>query len=193
MAVLIWLTGSAVCPAFGEPAQYFILQAFRAEEQAPNKRAELKFRRGQTETHYLIERDIPDKLHMELREGDRDQELYVVGDRMYQKSPTGWIVSQAGPALSSPISVVGLLKDRLENIKELAPVVVDGLEERVFEGTISWFSGRHQNAGEIRIFIETGSTLPRLMTFKGSCGSSECSFEHAMTYHPTIEIVPPIP
>jgi hypothetical protein len=67
------------------------------------------------------------------------------------------------------------------------------VEQRVFAGTISWFSGRRRNAGEIRIFIEAAAVLPRLMIFKGTCGSDECSFEHAIGYDPSLAIEAPIP
>jgi hypothetical protein len=191
--VLIGVIATAVAPACGEPAPSFVLRAFAAEERAPKKRAHLNIRRGHTDIRYDIERVLPDKLHMRLRDGDQERELYVIGDRMYNKGPQGWTVTPAAPQLIPAVSVVGLFENGLENVKERARITTDGVEQRVFEGTISWFSGRSRNAGEIRILIETTSVLPRLMTFKGTCGSSECSFEHAITYDPAIAIEAPVP
>ena len=187
------ISAATIVPAFAEQPLGFILRSFAAEEQAPKKRADLIFRGGSTVTRYVIERVLPDRMHMHMREGSREQELTVIGDRMFKKEPTGWSSTSTPPRLSMPLSVVGLFENRLENVKEMNRVSRDGIEQRVFMGTLSWFSGRRRNEGTIRIFIEVSSGLPRLMTFKGTCGSSECSFEHAITYDPGIRIEAPVP
>ncbi len=193
MIMFLAVCATKVVPAFAEQPLRYIVQAFAAEEQAPKKRASLIFSRGHTVTRYVIERVLPDRMHMHLREGVQEQELFVIGDRMFQRGPAGWIVTPASPRLSTPISVTSLFENRLEYVKEMDRVWRDGTEQRVFEGTISWFAGRSRNKGMIRIFIEVASGLPRLMTFKGKCGSSECSFEHAITYDQQISIEAPVP
>lgn len=195
VSVVAWIgvPTAAVPHAFAEPALTFVLQAFAAEEHASKKRGHLIFRTGHTETRYSFERVLPDRLHMYSGDADREQELYIIGDQMYQKTATGWIKTRAAPRLSTPSSVVGLFENRLENIREQNPISVDGAEQRVFEGTISWFAGRNRNQGEIRILIEATSALPHLLTFNGLCGTTECAFEYAITYDPGISIEAPLP
>lgn len=183
----------SVSPVLADPSMTFILQAFANEERAPKKYGELTLKRSDTETHYIIARILPDKLYMHLSENDREQEFYVIGDRMYQQNELGWVSIPAAPQLSTPFSIVSLFENRLENITEQDPVLIDGVEQRVFVGTISWFAGRSRNEGEIEIHIETQLILPRLMRFKGICGTNECAFEYAITYDPSISIEAPIP
>jgi hypothetical protein len=182
----------AIAPAYGEPASSFILRAFEAEEHTAKKRADLSFRSGENDMRYVIERILPDKLHMQMKDRNHEEELYVIGDRLYVKGPLKWTTTRAVPQLAKPLSVVGLFRSALENVTEQVPVTAHGVEQRVFTGKIAWFSGYNINAGELRIFIERTSALPRLMTFKGTCGSSACSFEHAITYDPALQIEAPV-
>jgi hypothetical protein len=171
----------------------FILQAVAAEEKVPRKRATLTVRRGASETHYRIERVLPDRLRMHWRRDAREQEFIVVGKTMFSRSDGGaWSVSPTTPGIAMPISVTKLFENGLEDLHEQSTAVEDGVVQRVFTGKISWLAGRTRNDGEIRIIIERDSALPRRLSFKGVCGKIECSFEHLLVYDSSISIEPPI-
>lgn len=191
--VLLSVAAALATSARADEALDVVLRAVVAEEQAPAKRAELIFRRGDAETRYLIERVLPDRLHMVLRSERLEQEIYVIGDRMYRRVAAGWTETAAPPPPPAPFSVAALFESRLEDVEELAPIFRDGVEQRVFMGTISWFAGRSRNEGELRIAVETASGLPRLLSFEGTCGASACAFEYALVYDPSIAIEAPAP
>jgi hypothetical protein len=192
LVIVVLLSGFAIRPAAADAARDFVLAAFTAEEQAPAKRAVLTYRRGTAVSVYRIERVMPDRLHLQLSDRNGDQEIYIIARRLYAKGPAGWTVSAAAPQLASPVSVIGLFADRLEDLVELAPSMRDGVAHRVFEGKISWYSGRHNNEGKIQFMIDNIAGLPRLMKFDGTCGSDLCSFEQLMTYEPSLTIEAPI-
>lgn len=182
-----------VAKAFAGPELTFILQALAAEEKVTKKQIDLIFRRGDTKMQYIIRRNLPDRLYMYRRNNNQEQELYIIGDRIYQKNQGEWDHTPAIAQLSIPFSIVSLFEQRLENIREQNPVSQDGVEQRVFVGTISWFAGRSQNEGEIQIFIDTEQILPRSIKFKGLCGASKCAFEQVINYDPAIVIEAPVP
>lgn len=187
------LAGLLVRSESAEPAMAFILQAVLADEQAERKRASLMVRREEAETHYLIERVLPDRLRMYWRRGDREGELVLVGERMYTREADGWRVTPRAPGFDPPLSVTSMFKNHLENVREHAPMEENGIAQRVFTGKISWFAGRTRNEGELRLVIERDSALPRRLVFEGLCGEIRCAFEQTMIYDASIQIESPLP
>jgi hypothetical protein len=180
-------------PSAAQNELQVVLQAVAAEEKVPRKRASLTVRRGTSETHYRIERVLPDRLRMHWRRDARDQEFIVIGKKMFSREGGGaWSTTPTTPGIDVPISVAKLFENGLEDLREQSTVVQDGVVQRVFTGRISWLAGRTRNYGEFRIAIERDSTLPRRLNFKGLCGTTECSFEHLIVYDPSITIEPPI-
>lgn len=187
------LGGAAVEANSDEAALAFILQAFASEEQVTSKRARLTVRRDAVETHYQIERILPDRLRLHWRRDGVEGELVVVGEETFMRDAEGWRASPRVPLFEAPLSISSMLENRLDNVVEHGPVEAEGIVQRLFTGRISWLAGYTRNEGEIRIVIERDSALPRRLDFEGTCGVVRCSFEHVLTYDPAIAIDVPIP
>lgn len=178
--------------AKAEPLLPYILQAFAAEALATHERTELIYRRGNRETQYIIERVLPDRLHLQVRGDVSEQELYIVGERMYYMVEGAWQVSSL-PAQGYRIpSIVVLFTEHLGQINEGEPEMLDGVAQRLFSGVIAWYAAPGRNEGTIDIVVDSETNLPQMVSFKGQCGGLVCSFEQTFAYDPAIAFEPPV-
>lgn len=188
-ALTALLTAAPIVRA--DPAKDFLLAALAAEQNATHKRIDLTWNRGPDETHYVIERVLPDRVRIVTRGTRGEGEIVVIGSRMYQKTDGSWRTTSAAVPVDLLPSPVDLFRNRLDQVTE-GPVTRErGVALRSFQATIAWTSAVSPNSGAIRFTIEAVSKLPRRMSFKGTCGGVACAFDQTFTYGGSISIEPP--
>ncbi len=192
VCVLIVLLGISDLAGANE-ARELIRYSITAAVNAPKKEARLTVRRGSEEVQYVVRQVLPNKLYVRAKSINGEKEVYVIGNQVYTRSSSGWRITSAPFKSSLPFSPVKFLDSNIEMMKELEPIVSDGLSQRVFEGSISWHQGRTLNKGTIAIIIHSEPVLPFLITFKGRCGKVECAFEYQIAYDANISIEAPVP
>jgi hypothetical protein len=144
------------------------------------------------EARYSLEGASPDRLHLQVHDASGDDELYIIGTRLYQRKGESWEIGPLFRPINDLPSVATLLRERLSDLTEESQAVQDGLPVRVFRGHVVWSGAVGQNDGTIEIRIDPGAQLPRTVSFSGRCGRMNCSFEQSLLYDDAIVIEPPI-
>jgi hypothetical protein len=187
-------------PAFSDESLAYVLNGFAAQEQAPRQRTEFVYNRENVQARYVIERVRPDRLHMiVIGPTGLQSEIYLIGDRFYQKVQGVWQQSPA-PAKPGTIpskngiipSMTEILASSASNVIERERRNVNGVEVRVFAAQISVDGPKGKTEGSLAIAIDPVESLPTLISFRGQCGGVTCSYEQDFKYDKGISIEPPV-
>jgi hypothetical protein len=178
-----------ICKTQAESPLEAVLKAVHVEEAAPAKRVHLTFKLAGKANEYLVERVLPDRLHLTFTTAASSEELYVVNRFTYSHDARGWHKTLLGTRLPAGIpSITGLLQSRFINVSEVSQ---PGGVTRVFAGLVSWPQQAGVARGRLDIEVTMATGLPLRARFEGSCGSLACSFDQKWDYDSSLDIEPP--
>ena len=175
-----------------DPLGDYVKGAFAAEEQQTHSRTEFRVRRGDKSTDYLIERVLPDKIHVRIRVGPAEQEAYVIGPRMFALVDGAWREGPIPPHGPLSLAMTAFLGDRLEGVRE-ETADPQGTTRVFVVDRFDWRTGAGRNVGTLVIEIAVATQLPSRMRFDGKCHEVPCGFEQIVTFDPAMVIDSPVP
>ena len=171
----------------------YVKGAFAAEERQTHSRTEFRVRRRDKSTDYLIERVLPDRIHMRIRGGPADQEVYVIGPRMFVLVDGTWREGPTPTGGRLPVSMTAFVGDRLAGAREETTDDQRGTTRVFVVDGFDWQAGTGKNVGSLVIEIDVARQLPSRMRFDGRCQKVPCGFEQVVTFDPAMVIDSPVP
>jgi len=116
----------------------------------------------------------------------------TLGGQFFTKSGDVWRSESLPVRMNVQSSAVDLFMPLIAGLLERPRQTINGRQQRVFAGSITWQTGRDRNEGALQILIDAQTELPTSASFEGHCVSAKCSFSQSFTYDKDIRIRPPI-